>query len=678
MRRTACLLLALSLALSAMPGWAEETPSGENPEQTIEATEKPDEPAETEAPVETDAPTETEKPAETDSPAETQAPVETQEPSEPQNTPTAAPDSTPESTPEPDWDEAWVYAGEGEEQTIVCGKLFDLVQALEKQTEVYLRTDEVVKLEKVNVQKLLLAKLLLDKNYFQGPIRWTLCVSEDDPLAEGASPVEFDPDKYKDALPEDEITVYVWAAVAPDPTESPDPDATESPAPSETPDPDATESPEPTETPDPDAVALTVEAPDYVPGTWSGKAVLFTLSGIPQGRENYSYAAVVYDKNFIVLSGNTYEAAEEGEYTLRLAILDELGDVVSASEVYDLKLDFTTPVLSVETDMEVPYTMHLTASDEGSGLAGFSLDGGETWQEMPEEGVFTLTVKEKTVIPAGMIQAKDLAGNVTVYDQELVLDRIHSGGGGGGGGGGEKPKPHAPSTEKTDANYNAVGLKVSQEPMHTLVMEGEELELTLDVTAAEGVVLPADYEAQFTLSLDTWTHRVLDAEGNTLLVRDGEKPDVLVLSPQIDSQSEKYSLEWRFNGAALRTLYNSGIDYLAIKTGDELTVLPTQGFLAGTKYAELKMAGVSTKKFDFVLRLNVDRTPKDPAQVQETVRPAWLFTDECALSLEVTVEGEKWSLPIGEEAEMYAQDVYCGSAAMLEVPYGEYQEEETK
>ena len=214
--------------------------------------------------------------------------------------------------------------------------------------------------------------------------------------------------------------------------------------------------------------------------------------------------------------------------------------------------------------------------------------------------------------------------------------------------------------------------------MHTLVMEGEELELTLDVTAAEGVELPADYEAQFTLSLDAWAQRVIDGEGNELIVRDGEKPNVLVLSPLIDAESEKYSLEWRFNGAALRTLYNSGIDYLVIKTGDELTTLPTQGFLVGTKYAELKMAGVSTKKFDFVLRLNVDHTKKDPAVEKEAVRPAWLFTDSCTLSLEVTVEGEKWSLPIGEEAEMYVQDVYCGPAAMLDAPYGEYQEEETK
>ena len=664
MRRIACLLLAVSLVLAGWPAGAEETPVTDTPAQ------------------ETQEPETTAEPEITAEPA-----VEPETTPEPEEKPT----DTPASTPEPDWDEAWIYAGEGENQTIVCGKLFDFVQALEKPTEVYLRTDEVVKLEKVNVQRFLLARLLLDEKYFEGPQKWALCVSEDDPLAEGASPVEFDPDKYKDALPEDEITVYVWAVIVPDatetpaPSETPDPNATESPVPSETPDaptdtpdPDATESPEPTATPDPDAIALTVEAQDFVHGEWSGKVPSFRLSGIPEGRTGYSYAAVVYDKNFIVLSGDTYEATEAGEYTLRLAILDELGDVVSASEVYDLKLDFTLPVLSVETDMEVPYTMHLTASDEGSGLVGFTLDGGVTWQEMPEEGVFTLTVKEKTVIAAGMIQAKDLAGNVTVYDQEVVLDRISGGGGGGGGGDDKKPVPHAPSTEKTDANYNAVGLKLSEEPMHTLVMEGEELELTLDVTAAEGVELPADYEAQFTLSLDAWAQRVIDGEGNELIVRDGEKPNVLVLSPLIDAESEKYSLEWRFNGAALRTLYNSGIDYLVIKTGDELTTLPTQGFLVGTKYAELKMAGVSTKKFDFVLRLNVDHTKKDPAVEKEAVRPAWLFTDSCTLSLEVTVEGEKWSLPIGEEAEMYVQDVYCGPAAMLDAPYGEYQEEETK
>lgn len=674
MRKIACLLLAVSLALNAWPAWAEgELPVENETEETADAPETTQEPEATDLPEVTPE-------ASPDAPETTDAP-----------------EVTPEATPEPDWDEAWVYVGEGENQTIFCAKLAELIGALEKPTEVYLRTDEVVKLEKVNVQKLLLATLLLDEKYFEGEQKWVLCVSEDDPLAEGASPVEFDPEKYKDALPEDEITVYVWAAVVPDasesplPSETPDPDATESPAPSETPDPDASESPlpsetpdpdasqspEPTETPEPGAVTLSVEALDYIAGQWSGKVPLFRMSGIPEGETGYSYAAVVYDRDFVVLSGNTYEATEAGEYTLRLVILDKMGDVVSASEVYDLKLDYTLPTLSVEADMETSYTMHLTASDEESGLAGFTLDGGETWQELPEEGVYTLTVKEKTVIAAGMIQAKDLAGNVTVYDQELVLDKISSGGSGGGGDE-KKPVPHAPSTEKSDANYNAVGLKLSEEPMHTLVMEGEELEMTLDVTAAEDVVLPDDYEAQFTLGLDAWAERVIDAEGNALIVRDGEHPNVLTLTPQIDAQTDKYSLEWRFNGSALRTLYNSGIDYLLIKTGDVATALPTQGFMAGTKYASLKMAGVSTKRFDFVLRMNVDRTEKDPAQAQ-AVRPAWLFTDECGLSLETTVEGETWSLPIGEEAEMYVKDVYCGPMAMLDAPYGEYtQEEETK
>lgn len=665
MKKAACLLLALSLLLAQAPSWAEETPTdvpaAEQTPQSAETTEETPLPEDT-------PPAETPLPEDTPVPEATNEPEQTAEPEPPaQQTQEPTQSDAPEATPEPEWDEAWLYAGE--EQTIVCGSLYDLVQGLEQETEVYLRTDEVICLEQVNVQRLLRAQLLLDTDYFTD-VRWVLCVSEDDPTVCEA-PLAFDPEAYADAAPEDQLTVYVWAALRVEETASPTPEETPNPEETAEPTPEESASPAPGETP-----ALTVDAQDYAAGEWSGRLPVFHLSGIPEGAQGYAYAVVVYDRGITILSGDTYEPTEEGEYTVRLALLDEMGDVVSASESYQLKLDLTLPQLMVETDMETPYTMHLTASDGGSGLAGFSLDGGETWQELPEEGVFTLTASEKTVIAAGMIQARDLAGNTAVWEEEVTLEKIsYGGGGGGGGGGGQKPAPHAPSTVKSDANYNAVGLKLSEEPMHTLVMEGEELELTLDVAAAEGLTIPEDYEAQFALSLDSWAQREVDEEGTETLVRDEEHPDVLILSVLIDAESERYTLEWTFNGAALRTLYNSGLNYLVLQAGDDWTVLPTENFLAGTRYAELKMNGVSTRRFDFTLRMEVDHTEKtDEERVaqQEAAHPNWLFTDSCTVSIETRVEGEAWSLPLGEEAEMYAENVFCGPADMLEVPYGEY------
>ena len=690
MRKLACLLLAVSLLLGEIPAGAEESVAPSSEETPAVTTNEPtQEQDETPLPPETQEP----EPSATPLPPETQAPDDTQSPEPADNT--EAPEPTP--TPEPEWDEAWIRVGE--EQTIVCGKLFDFVQALEEKTEIFLRTDEIIKLEEVSVQKLLLADLLLDEDYFQGN-RWILCVSEDDPLA-AEPPEAFRPEDYEDAKPEDVITVYVWAALLPDETATPSPDDPVTPSPDEsvtpnpdesvTPNPDESVTPSPDEsvtpnpdesaTPDPSQGLLIVEAENYVADAWSGQVPVFRLSGIPEGGEGYSYAVIVLDKSFVVLSGDTYAAEEQGEYTVRLALLDEMGDIVSASENYLLRLDYTMPVLSVESDMSVPYTAHLVASDGESGLEGISLDGGETWQAMPEEGVYTLTAQEKTTYPAGAIQARDLAGNVTVWEQEVVLDTFHWGGGGGGGGDGKKPQPHAPATTTSDAAYNAVGLKLSEEPMHTLVMEGEELELTLDVTEAKDLALQEEEPALFTQSLDSWTVRLLDEEGNEQIVRDGEHPDVLVLSALADEQTDQYTLEWKINGAALRTLYNSGINYLALRAGKDLVTMPTEGFMAGTRYASLKMAGVSTRKFNYTLRMQVDHSPKDGKQETTDVqdapeRPAWLFTDTCQVSIRVEVEGETWELPIGEESEMYVQDVYCGPVALLEVPYGEYKEED--
>ena len=103
--------------------------------------------------------------------------------------------------------------------------------------------------------------------------------------------------------------------------------------------------PTPTPTPKPGPVELDVfvAAENYMPGVWSCQAPSFTLSGIPEGARGYNYAVVAYDERFIILSGNAYTSRDEGEYSLRFAILDPIGDVCALSTRYDLKIDLTPP-----------------------------------------------------------------------------------------------------------------------------------------------------------------------------------------------------------------------------------------------------------------------------------------------------------------------------------------------
>ena len=72
---------------------------------------------------------------------------------------------------------------------------------------------------------------------------------------------------------------------------------------------------------------------------------------------------------------------------------------------------------------------------------------------------------------------------------------------------------------------------------------------------------------------------------------------------------DRFEYRWNFNGEVCRLLSNSGIRYLALAVGDDMTVLPTEGFAGGTKYTELRMLGVSTRKFDYVVAMTFNLDP---------------------------------------------------------------------
>jgi hypothetical protein len=313
-------------------------------------------------------------------------------------------------------------------------------------------------------------------------------------------------------------------------------------------------------------------------------------------------------------------------------------------------------------------------------VCALSLDGGETWTDFADGEEHVIRVSEKLVIPAGMIQVKDNAGNITASDQDCVLDKLPD----WGGGGYVTPrKDHASDGEQTTTEYNALKLEIGEEPMKELVIGREKLALALTLESAEGFETPRDYEPEFTARLLRWYREPeLDAEGNPIPDED-DTPDTLELTVVPEEKlKDVFAYRWDVNASAFKLLGNSDIRYLVLRVGDEIVSLPTEGFTGGTRYVELKMAGVANKKFDYAIRMLFDLTPLPEGQEEEEFVPDedGVYVDVsrvCDIEIETTVEEETWRLSPLRVGEMYYYDVYVGPSEMLEKPYGAYMTPET-
>ena len=415
-------------------------------------------------------------------------------------------------------------------------------------------------------------------------------------------------------------------------------------------------------------IELKVTPRSFTDGAWQNEIPSFLLEGIPEGNEDCVYAAIIYDERIVPLAGDEYFAREEGAYVVRFAILDALGDIADKSEKYLLMLDFTAPELAIEVSAERDYTMTLSASDLLSGVAEFSLDGGETWAPLGEGESIVHTEARRKVFAPGMIQVRDQAGNVALNLEEIVLDAIpkepaYMGGWSGGGSGEPSPTaaPHA-SGNGDAAPYDAYELALPEGPVEVLTLGGEELDMGLELA---GVDIPEDEPALFTAELTAWAvENSLDAELEPA-------KDTLVLRTEVGDMDEPYTCTWRINGAVLRKLYNTDITYLALAAGDAVLSLPTIGFTAGTRYAELKMEGVSTAEFDYEIVMHIDPNADAAAFVPE--KDGWILTGDCAPEIHVEVAGERFDMiDRFTTPEMYPIDVYCGPADLPEYPYGLY------
>lgn len=562
--------------------------------------------------------------------------VETPAPAEPTQTPEAEASKNPDvieasSRSEIPADaQAWSPAGDA----YLCGRLEAVVRAAKAGAEIRIQRAEILQIKAAPLKHMASLKFLPDEGKFSDG-EYRILISEESPAA-AAAPEALDPAQWAACAADETMDLFVWAEKI---------------------------EAEPTPTPvAPDAIKIEVRSDDYRAAEWSNVHPIFELSGMPD-EKNWAYAAVIYDERIAVLSENRYAAEAEGVYTLRFVILDALGDIADASETYTLYLDHTPPEVSAYVDSEADYTLHIDMADGISGLSGLSLDGGASWIDLGGAESDTYTICEKAKFAAGAIQVRDLAGNIWLSDEAYELKKLPSGGGGGSSSGSSTPaKQHAAADEAdTGAAYNALSLHLSDAPMHNLTIDDQPLALTLELANAEGFEIPSGYQPMFTAELAAWAADHAPAEGEAA-------PDTLLLKaiPE-ENLGDRFEYRWKFNGKVYRLLANSGIRYLALCIGDDMAVFPTDGFTGGTKYTELKMLGVSTRKFDYTVAMNFNL---DPDRIPKFT--ACDFSESCDMAVQAEVENARYVLSDASRGEMYYERAYLGPMEMMDYPYGSY------
>ena len=538
--------------------------------------------------------------------------------------------------------EAWFKRG----TELLWGSLEEVVAQLTGGETVYIQTEKLMLIKEAPTQLLSTVTFMPDGDVFKGS--YSVRISTDNPALVG-QPALIQPAN----LPElgEVADLYIWVKLD---EESPEEGEEQ-----------GEEGEEPT---------LVVTVTGFEPSGWSRTQPQFTLSGIPEGKE-WSYAAIIYDERIVPIASNVYAPDEEGIFTLRFAMLNDLGDIMAASEQYTLQLDWTAPEVSIEVDEETSYTLNIYATDKASGLDAVSVDKGKTWEPIDEDG-YTVTEEEEKTFKAGTIRVRDVAGNVFKSEEEYTVEEVEGeegeeegeegeeggeeGGGGGGGGGngsGTPALPHSRGDGEEGADYDALILDLPEGPMAQLTVGGEPMALTLELASAQEPGAPVGAPQSFTGRLCHWK----DAS-------DDDTPNTLLLEAEIaDGLGDAFTYEWHFNGEVYRMLANSGIKYVALKVDDTVAAFPTEGFTGGTRYTELKMQGVSTRKFDYILAMKLNLDPSHVSAMTDSD-----YSQECDLSILTKVEETNYELSNSPQSMMYFYNVFLGPEDMMDQPFGEY------
>ena len=575
--------------------------------------------------------------------------------------------SAPEQTEWMPDGEAWAELPDG---TKIDGRLQAVLERAVQSpgTTVYLLVPDALEVRNIELKALERVRLTVDRDRFPGGAsRYEVLVEEageklivqavrreqpgdvrpggeypDEENPDGENPGDGNPDgenpddgnpgeegETGEATPSEPVEPTAPPEVTPLPT--PTPEIT--PVPEPTFSPEVTPSPTPSPTPKPE-IHLTVTAENYEPERWMTTVPTFRLGGIEQGSP-YVYGVFICNERLILLDeeADSYTPDEEGWISLRFAVLDMMGDIMALSRQYDMMIDTQPPAGPLLLPLEwSPLAVSIWVEDLESGLEAISFDYGYSWEPYVQmaEG-YTLTGRKGEIIDEGQIGVRDFAGNVSFNEEGFIFGESASSGGGGGGGSGKQPVRHVKETmDYSTANYNALELSFPEEPVSELTAGGTTLSLTL---TGEQSGEPA--QETFRVSLTTWKQN----DGDSVDV-----PNALVL----EAQSSEGANVWSFSGDVYKLLYNSGVDYLVLRSGGYITALPTEGFTGGTQYGKLKAGGVSTRKFVYTLLQD--------EELRETM-------------LSVTVEGETYLLEEDTAQPMYRYNVLVGPAELMNRPY---------
>ena len=374
---------------------------------------------------------------------------------------------------------------------------------------------------------------------------------------------------------------------------------------------------------------LTVVAESWAGESWSSVPPIFSLVSEPALDplpEGCAFAVAVDGGAPVLLSGNRYAAREEGDYTLRFSLLGPDGEALAQSGTYRVRLDTGAPLMQVRAEGG---SMQVTVGDSLSGGEAVSLDGGATWTPLTEKdngvSVYGYTAEAEITFPRGSIIVQDRAGNTTTYPDEVALRPSAQAGASRGGSFGSTSRTvtHAASDVTVVIAYDAVQLILDDGSMTQLTVGDELLELELLYTGEEA--RNEDDQPAFTAAF-------ADMQGLGTA-------DTLVLTPVNVSAKDAGDYAWRFSGQVYKILAASGIDYLALRMGDQVTALSTAGFSGGLRYNMYRAEGLVSKDFSYTVRM-------DPI--------------EAAMEMDVTVEGVTWQMSGDADAEFYYYDVIVG------------------
>ncbi len=281
-----------------------------------------------------------------------------------------------------------------------------------------------------------------------------------------------------------------------------------------------------------------------------------------------------------------------------------------------------------------------------------------------------------------------------------------SSGGSGRSSGGYTVTTHGRETEQISAGYDQISLTdltngAAEESMSTLQLSGTDVSLMLTRDGKPAYFVPRlmtwypESEEDVLMRLNnTLLLEAFAGEGylvsNSMSVRppdgasdemsilpempeDGTEDEMIALPEEAEAEDEMTATDalpvlervpegaarWSLNGATLRTLGRSGVEYLILKADGCAVVLPTEGFLAGTAYDEMKARGIPGRLFqvDVVISSRPTGLSIAPSngirilQGQDTpILPGLVL-------LYVTVEGETWRVTEDEWAELYQKNV---------------------